>query len=140
MLIRCSAKTGRDLPAECLLPAAGISVDTCFDLIVGKEYVVYGLTLFQAQPWYYICDEAFKYYPVWNPAPLFEVVCGSLSKYWQYAYRNASGRRSGWPILAFSEWVDDPGFYDRLTDGDQSAVNCFLKYKELMDDEALAGR
>jgi hypothetical protein len=42
---------------------------------------------------------------------------------------------SGMPIIAFEEWVSNPVFYDKLTDGDKNAVAVFKKYKKLMDGE-----
>ena len=37
--------------------------------------------------------------------------------------------------MAFKEWVEDATFYDRLTDGETSAVETFRRYKHLIELE-----
>lgn len=135
MRIKCIANMGADLPADCLDPASGFDPDTVFDLIIGKEYVVYGITLFLGYVWYYICDEVYIYYPIWNPSPLFEVVDGRLSRYWSYGFYPGSTESETHVIFGYEEWVNDPYHYDKLTDGEEVEVAIFRRYKELMDLE-----
>jgi hypothetical protein len=138
--IRCISNRGADIPDDGREPRAGISSDTLFPLTVGKEYVVYGWTVWRAYPWYYIADDNHSYYPVWHPAPLFEVVDGRLSRYWVYSYHRAVSRYDrDAPVVAFREWAEDPYFYDRLTDGDAEAIATFRRYQELTDREAEGG-
>ena len=135
MRIKCIAKTGAALPADCRDPASGFDENTEFWLEIGKEYVVYGMTVFLGYVWYFICDEASDYYPRWNPAPLFEVVDGRLSRYWRYGYAPGPTREQTQVVLAFEEWANDPYFYDRLSDGEEREVDIFARYKRLIDAE-----
>ena len=84
MKIRCVANTGASLPEHYLDPSGGYTKDLKFGLTIGKEYVVYAFYERQGQVWYYIADDQYMYYPMQNPAPLFEVVDDRLSKYWRF--------------------------------------------------------
>lgn len=133
MKVECISKFGRDLPAELIRPEVGYKSDSEFSLIVGKQYVVYGLTVEAGHIWFYICDEDYTYYPVWKPSALFKVVDGRLSAHWQFGLFDLPNRKM--PILAFREWVEDPLFYDHLTDGQPEAVRTFIRNKEVLDAE-----
>ncbi|MEG5140729.1 MULTISPECIES: hypothetical protein [unclassified Microcoleus] len=102
----------------------------CKRSTIGKEYVVYAIQAWKETIWYYICDDNYSYYPMQNPAPLFEVVDDRVSKY---------GRFKLWPdgclMIAFEQWFTDPYFYDKLTDIEEAEVEIFDKIKELMDAE-----
>lgn len=137
MRIKCVANKGADLPEECLDPSGGFTREHKFALEIGKEYNVYAITLFRGYVWYYICDEDYSYYPVWNPSPLFEVVDGKLSKFWRFNFIKEHPHYIGSEtIFAFEEWANDPySYYDKLTDGDEAEVSIFKRYKNLMDVE-----
>lgn len=131
MRIRCIANTGTFLSEIYLDPAVGRTKETEFQLTIGKEYTVYALYQWQRSIWYYICDDQYTYYPQQNPAPLFEVIDNRLSSYWRFkVYPN------GLLKLAFSEWLSDQYFYDKLTDAEEREVLIFEKAKELIDAEA----
>ncbi|TAE95195.1 MAG: hypothetical protein EAZ79_19885 [Oscillatoriales cyanobacterium] len=116
MKIRCIANKGADLPDNYLNPPLDITKETEFKLIVGKEYTVY---------------ERYTYYPIENPAPLFEIIDGRYSRYWHVQLAT-----NGLLEIAFEHWFSIPYFYDKLTDGEAEAVLIFDKIKELMDSEA----
>jgi hypothetical protein len=136
MKIRCLSNQGRDLPIDCRDPAVNLDEKSVFPLLVGKEYTVYGMTVSMGYVWYYISDEHDLYYPVWHPSPLFEVTDGRLSRLWCYGNLPGKSAQTTYPILAFKEWVEDPLFYDHLTDGQPEAVQTFARYKELLDAES----
>ena len=73
------------------------------------------------------------YYPMRNPAPLFEVVDNRISRYWRFELAP-----NGLLTFAFEQWFLDPYFYDKLTDGEEQAVLIFEEVKDLMDTEALS--
>jgi hypothetical protein len=131
MKIRCIANKGNFLQASYLNPQLDITVETEFKLIVGKEYIVYAISEWQGNLWYYICDERFTYYPIHNPAPLFEIIDARYSRYWQVQLA-----ANGLLEIAFEYWFSIPDFYEKLTDGEAEAVLIFEKMKELMDAEA----
>jgi len=131
MKIRCIANKGTELPEIYLNPPLDITKETEFKLIIGKEYIVYAISEWQGNLSYCICDERFTYYPMHNPAPLFEIVDARYSRYWQVQLAT-----NGLLEIAFEHWFDLPDFYDKLTDGAEEAVLIFDKIKELMDAEA----
>lgn len=133
MKIRCIANTGASLPESYIDPMRGYTKELEFPLTVGKEYIVYALYTRQGKIWYYICDENYTYYPMQNPAPLFEVVDDRVSKYWRVKLSP-----NGLLEIAFEEWFADPYFYDKLTDQEEAEVLIFEKVKERMDAEALS--
>jgi hypothetical protein len=135
MRIRCIAKTGASLPESYIAPAKGYKQETEFPLTVGKEYTVYALKEWQGSVWYYICDDNYMYYPMQNPAPLFEVVDNRMSKYWKFQLSP-----NGLLKIAFEQWFSDTYFYDKLTEQKEEEVLIFEKVKELMDAEALSPR
>ena len=131
MKIRCIANKGVELPEIYLNPPLDITRETEFKLIVGKEYIVYAISEWQGNLSYYICDERYTYYPIHNPAPLFEIVDARYSRYWQVQLAT-----NGLLEIAFELWFSIPNFYDKLTDGEPEAVLIFDKIKELMDAES----
>ncbi len=132
MKIKCVENRKKLLPEE-IRSNYSIS-DNEFSIKIEKEYVVYAMTLHCGHVWYYICDESYSYYPVWNPSPFFIVIDGKLSRYWVYSFIEGeiTTLRPRW---GFSQWAEDPDYYDRLTDGEEAAVALFKTYKELMDIE-----
>ncbi|MEG4575187.1 hypothetical protein QUA56_21235 [Microcoleus sp. N3A4] len=131
MKIRCIANKGAYLPENYLNPPLDITKETEFKLIVGKEYIVYAISEWQGNLSYYICDERYTYYPIHNPAPLFEIVDAKYSRYWQVQLAS-----NGLLEIAFEHWFSIPYFYEKLTDSEAEAVLIFDKIKELMDAEA----
>ncbi|MEB3340833.1 hypothetical protein [Okeania sp.] len=131
MKIRCIANTGASLPEHDLDPNGGYTRDLEFGLTIGKEYVVYAFYEWKGQIWYYIADDHYMYYPMQNPAPLFEVVDDRLSKYWRFNLRP-----NGLLRVAFSQWFTIPYFYDKLTDQEPAEVDLFKRIRYLMDREA----
>lgn len=133
MKIRCIANTGASLPDEYIEPAIGYTKQIQFSLTVGSEYVVYAFREWRGTIWYYICDDNYSYYPMQNPAPLFEVVDSRVSRYWRFELSP-----NGVLIIAFEQWFTDPFFYDKLTDQEEVEVGIFDRVKELMDAEDFA--
>jgi hypothetical protein len=136
MKIQCVSNSAARLPDVIIDPETGFPRSLVFALTVGKQYVVYGMTVYRDHLWYYICDEQYTYYPIWNPSPLFEIVDSRLSVYWRVGLYRCGADRNVMSVIAFDEWVSDPFYYDKLTDGDPAAVATFRKYKALIDDEA----
>lgn len=74
--------------------------------------------------WYYVLDDDDLDWPVWYPAELFEIVDGAIPSDWRVGTRatEQSGLRL---ILSFPEWVNQPSYYEKLVDGQPSAVVAF---------------
>jgi len=136
MRVRCIANQGTQLPASYLDPAGGFDHRTAFSLTIGHAYTVYALTIRRCGVWFYTVDESGVNYPIWQPAPLFEVTDGRPSRYWVFGFHDR-GLRDGDAVFAVRDWAEAPGeFYDRLSDGEPAAREVFGKYRDLMDLEA----
>ena len=101
-------------------------------ITLGKEYVVYGIHTALENVWYFICDDDYLYYPVFDLAVFFEITDSRISKYWEISV-NESGVIKLWP----SSWLKDEYYIDRLTDGEKDIVADFKRIKKEMDEEAL---
>ncbi len=132
MIVKCLSNTGAALPNTCLDTRAGISSDTVFPLTRGREYVVYAFTIYLAHIWYFIINDDQLPWPVWAPAPLFEVAEGSIPQGWAYGYfRFANGDQC--PLVSFPEWAADYEFYERLVDGGIAEREVFQSWREVLE-------
>jgi hypothetical protein len=135
MRIKCISNLGDELPDDCLKPDWGFTQEKEFALVLGKVYPVYAFTVLFGYIWYFICDENYSFYPVWNPSPLFIIVDHRLSRFWELNSFIGGSAVETQTIVAFPEWAKDRLFYDRLTNGDMEAVRIFHHYKMLIDAE-----
>lgn len=124
MIVRCIETTGDALPSASRDPLQGIDMDTVFAVSQEREYPVYAVTVLLGITWYYVMDDDRHPWPTWVPAPLFDVVDGSLPSSWRLGYFRFA-RDDQYPILSFPEWAQDHQFYERLVDGDPVAVEVF---------------
>ena len=132
MIVKCLYNRKADLTQDLANYYKNENTEPVYGLIVGKTYVVYALTIRINYMWYYVKDEHNISYPVWKPAPLFDVVDGRLSRYWIYSYKQDLEQST----IAYPEWANDPyHYYDALSDGEDEAKEFFFKYKKLMDVE-----
>lgn len=86
MIVRCTARTGDVLPSMSRDSSVGIDGSTEFPVTVGRSYLVFAMTIYLGVAWYYIMDDDGHAWPTWVPAPLFEVVDGSLPASWRVGY------------------------------------------------------
>ncbi|MBS0246656.1 MAG: hypothetical protein JSR61_08535 [Proteobacteria bacterium] len=140
MKVKCVKNLASDIPKkinpDLVLGISDPSRERRFPLVIGKEYVVYGITIRLDDAWYYICDEDFTYYPVWAPAFLFEITNSKIPEDWRAGYHSYGGAGDeSYFIVSFREWVDDPYFYDKLTDREAEQVGIFERYRKLMECE-----
>ncbi|MEC4985068.1 MAG: hypothetical protein SAJ37_11710 [Oscillatoria sp. PMC 1068.18] len=131
MKVRCLANKSKFLPENYLDPVRGYTKELEFNLTLDREYIVYAIKSARGQTWYYLCDDRYTYYPIPNPAPLFEIVDNRLSQYWRLKLAE-----NGLLEIAFAEWLTDNYFYDKLTDQEEKEVLIFERVKELIDAEA----
>ncbi len=128
MIACCTATTGEVLPAMSRDSSAGIDGSTEFPVTISRQYAVYAITIYLGVAWYYVLDDDGHDWPTWVPAPLFEVVDGSLPPSWRIGYFHF-GKEDQFPIVSFPEWAEDHTFYERLVDGDALAVSVFEERK-----------
>ncbi len=101
-------------------------------LDIENEYNVYGMIVIHGQLNYYICDRVHSAFPVARPFYLFEIINSTISRYWIFGIIEGFEK---FPLWAFSEWVNEPYFFDNLTDREEREVSVFRSYKKLMDVE-----
>jgi hypothetical protein len=134
MIVQAIASDASDLPDLYIGGAAWFSRSKRFHLSVGQTYIVYAMRFFRdTRIDFFICYDAFTYYPMHHPAPLFKIVDDRLSAHWRVKLFPDYDDRLA--LVAFGRLLTDKYFYDRLTDGDHSEVEEFMHYKRLIDAE-----
>jgi hypothetical protein len=133
MKVRVIGNSGERLPLSMLDSKWGLTRDASFPLVIGKEYVVYAITVVKDAFWYYLLDEHDLPYPVWYPSPLFQVSDGSIPAHWvvNYVSNDASPDRTGTSLITFKEWANDPFFYERLVEGEAGAAAAFRNERNI---------
>jgi len=124
VIVRSIANSGDVLPPTSRDRTVGIDENTEFPVTIGRSYPVFAMTIYLGVAWYYILNDDGHEWPTWAPAPLFELLDGSLPASWRLGYFHFSQERQ-FPILSFPEWANDHTFYERLVDGDATAVRTF---------------
>jgi len=134
MRVRCISNTSFGLPIA--LERFGYRGSKQLPLTVGREYIVYAVALLSDQIWYFIenDDADALRYPSREPAQLFTVLEGVMSRCWEFAFTPEHGDHLA--LISFPEWTRDRFFYDRLTDGQAREVEIFNRRKKSMDMEA----
>ena len=77
--------------------------DGDLDLLVGKEYTVYGVVFWDNSPWYYICTEEYDDYPKTFAAEFFHISDDKISSCWKLSVVN-KGNNNIISSLLFNEW------------------------------------
>lgn len=104
-------------------------------LEAGREYTVYGIIFRDNAPWYYLCAEEDENYPVPFAAEFFKVSDDRLSSYWKLSVDDRDPEKVLSSLL-FAEWAqENPFFYECLLDGYPEAIELFMRYRRLMDQE-----
>ncbi len=106
----------------------GYTASTALPLSVDTRYDVFAISSFLGGFWYYVLDEDQHRYPVWYPAPVFDIVSEKVPEGWVLAHhRSKNGGVTS--ILSFPEWALDPHFYEKLVDDDPEAVAAFAQVR-----------
>lgn len=121
--------------SEIYYDGKGINETVSFPLVIGKEYLVYAMALNYDYMWYFVANENYRYYPIWYPCALFDVVDERISKYWVYSHQTGINFIQPQTFWAFPEWAEDPDYYTKLTSSYHREIKLFEGYKILMDNE-----
>lgn len=133
MLVRCLSN--RDTyTVESPAAAMGELVDRVLNITVSRDYLVYALGFSGEGVWAYIADDAYVDGPRRYPLRLFELLDPRVSKYWVLTIGRVDGEEAN--ILAPPEWNEHPWFFNRVVDGEGSAVATFMRIKQKLDVEA----
>lgn len=98
-----------------------------FKVIVGREYLVYGMFFQAGVPWVQLLEEFGYIYPV--PLCLFEIVDGRVSKYWKVRYDEKGVTL--WPPSFSREF-----YLDDLIEGKREILEDFQRVREMIEQEA----
>ncbi len=135
MRVKCIENMVERLPSDSVIPYFGVNAERKFHVLPQKEYIVYAIMMVGYYPWYLLCDEWYTHYPNANPCQSFDVVDNRISRHWRFGYRKGGSHDDSYTVFAFKEWIENPYYYDELTDGEEGAVAIFRRYKALMDLE-----
>lgn len=124
MIVRCTTKSANVLPTFAYSSKLGITAETEFAVTPRRTYLVFGVTVLLGIAWYYVLDDDGHFWPTWVPAPLFDIVDGTIPSSWIIGYFRFS-RDDQYPMLSFPEWATDHAFYERLVGGDPEAIRVF---------------
>ena len=129
MIVRCIAeKLSEEQAHRFSFERYRLQGGQSFNLRLGQEYVVYGITIMGGEPWVEIAS-VFEYvYSV--PLCLFEIVDGRVSRHWEARWF-PSGTFALWPPSFYQEY-----YHDFLSDGDPAMLEDFRRVRALIDEEA----
>jgi hypothetical protein len=131
--VTCITALGDTLTEQYFDPRIPVGRNTDFSLTVGKEYLVYAISFYKDQIWYYVIDDNDLWFPVRKPAPLFSITDNRVSKMWRIKQRTEPPHFSS--LIAFDEWISDTSFYERLSDHLPAETSIFQARKLEMDHE-----
>jgi len=99
-------------------------------LVIGRDYIVYGVLFREGQPWFLVCEEDDDDYPKPHFGELFALVDDRIPPDWSLSVEeNNVGRVSVLP----SKWARDARFLEKLVDGDPVAVEGFRHMKQELE-------
>jgi hypothetical protein len=128
MNVRCVANTGKDISEKTF--AIGYSLETIFELEVGRIYTVYGICLWKGSLHYLLMGGEHNY-PSWYPSELFNVVDKLLPIEWYFDYFKTLDITAIW---GYKELVKEDNHFDDLMERDKKALEVFLNRKREIDE------
>ncbi|WLG63478.1 MULTISPECIES: hypothetical protein [unclassified Pseudomonas] len=108
--------------------------DSELDIEIGKEYIVYGIELWDNYPWVYICSESYDEYPKPFALDFFEITERKISSHWVLKSQHTYNKKIK-TQLVFCEWADDDSFYEKLVNEDERCIEAFESYRKIMNAE-----
>jgi hypothetical protein len=110
----------------------------------GREYLIFAVLIDPDSAWlewFYIIDDLELSFPTWYPSCAFEITDASLPSIWVYGSEwLPNPTRPGHPrqlLLANREWVEDPEFYELLTNEEDRALSIFCEVRRKIEEESL---
>jgi len=101
-----------------------------FDLVIGTEYMVYSICLYQGSLAYLLVGEGHR--PEWYPAELFQLINGEIPSTWQYVFSGFEYELNA--IWGYDELVTDEDHFDQLSILEESAEIIFWARRREIDD------
>jgi hypothetical protein len=129
MKVICIANSGDKLAPKHF--AVGYSTSSIFHLVVGKQYVVYGIALWRGLLSYLIVGEYER--PGWYPSDIFEVINPRVPTTWHFAFFGQNDETWLNAIWGYEE-LTNPQHYDELVNLDKIALEVFEMHRKETDD------
>ena len=129
MRVVSTANKGSSLSVEHF--ESGYTSSSEFDLEIGKEYVVYGISFWKGLLNYLVIGEGM--YPSWYPAELFTVLRSEIPPGWHFTYRS---KKDGYEVAAvwgYEELVNSEDHFDDLSNLEQKALDVFAERRKQVD-------
>lgn len=130
MRVLCAANNGRDLSAKHF--ASGYTSSSEFDLEVGREYVVYAITLWKGLLSYLVVGEGL--FPHWYPSELFNITRNEVPPGWYFARLSEEEGFEVNAIWGYEELVNTEEHFDDLSNLEKSAIDVFVERKKQIDE------
>ena len=127
MRVVCEANVGTALPPRYF--ERGFTQSSAFDLTIGTEYIVYGISFWLGFPLYLIVGEDRR--PHWYPAELFQVSRTELPGCWYFAFFGSKDDLNA--VCGYDELVNKWDHYDQLSNLDQHALEVFEVRRQEID-------
>jgi len=131
MKVICKENTAEHLD---LNEVKGVSCDTVYPLIKGKEYIVMGVMMLRdSNCLYYLVDEDGQ--PYWVPYGLFDVSDNQVSFNWAIndwsikVFSKKDYLSNLFYLVGFNELCNDEKYYDDLMKREQYALDIYFKRK-----------
>lgn len=101
-----------------------------FGVKAGEEYLVFGISILDGEPW---VDIMLPIANILHPVPLclFEIVDRRISKYWVIGLES-----KGNLIISPPSILDQPYYFDDLSESIPEVVEDFRRVRELLEAEA----
>jgi len=129
MKVICIANSGDKLSPKHF--SVGYAPSSIFHLDLGKEYSVYGISLWRGLLAYLIVGQGER--PVWQPSELFEVTDSKLPTGWHFAFFNQNDESWLNAVWGYEELMSIE-HYDQLADLQKPALEIFeMRRKEIED-------
>ena len=131
MKVRCITNNGKELSQKVV--EAGHLTTTEYQLNIGYEYTVYGISIWK-NVLHYLTMDKYETFPTWHPAELFIVSYNMLPFEWYFKYFNVKENEDLNAIWGYRELVLEEYHYDELLERDDKAIRVFLKRKKEMEE------
>lgn len=131
MKVQCRFNLGKNLSKRTL--EAGDLPTTEFQLDIGTEYIVYGISLWRGAL-YYLTMDKYMTLPTWHPADLFIVTDNLTPVEWYFKYFGFNETFNLNALWGYKELVLDETHYTGLIERENEAIKVFLKRKEEIDE------
>jgi hypothetical protein len=126
MKVLCKYSANKDVPSAAVTNT-GLPT-TVFDVVVGREYVVYAQAIFASRLLYLIDpDESCR--PNWYPPELFEITDGSIPASWKFAFYAGQFINDLGAIWGYEELISNDDHFNGLAERDAAALEHFARLK-----------